>query len=315
MNVTSAAGNPGIAMVYLAEMTSGKYIEFVESVQPPLPKEEKWVLIVSTLYGCPVHCSICDAGGWYDGPLSETEIMGQIDYMITKYYPDRKIPCKKFKIQFARVGEPSLNPNVLNVLESLPLKYDAPGLIPSISTVAPNGTDSFFDKLITIKENHYSNGRFQMQFSIHTTDPELRDKWIPIKKWSFNKIAEYGKRFYSPGDRKITLNFALAEEAPVSPTILTDFFDPKFFAIKITPVNPTLRAQQNKIVDGFKQGLPDQSHTLIDSLKEKGYDVIVSIGELEENKIGSNCGQYIKRFLDSGKPFHGESYQYKTEPV
>ena len=48
--------NESLAKVYIAEFKDGYPIEFVESVQPPYPKEEKWVLIVSTLKGCPVEC-------------------------------------------------------------------------------------------------------------------------------------------------------------------------------------------------------------------------------------------------------------------
>jgi 23S rRNA (adenine2503-C2)-methyltransferase len=46
-----------------------------------------------------------------------------------------------------------------------------------------------------------------------------------VKKWSFAQIQEYGERFYVPGDRKITLNFALAQGMPVDPFVLLNFFE------------------------------------------------------------------------------------------
>ncbi|HLP58257.1 MAG TPA: hypothetical protein VK186_05475 [Candidatus Deferrimicrobium sp.] len=310
MKIISEAGHPDIATVYLAETDNEKYIEFVESIQPPIPRGEKWVLIVSTLYGCPVRCAICDAGGWYEGCISAEHILAQIDYLVDRYYPDRDIPVKKFKIQFARMGEPAFNLKVLDVLETLPHRYQAPGLMPSISTVAPLGAELFFDRLCQIKQKHYAQGQFQLQFSIHTTDVTLRDQWIPIKKWDFQTIAAYGKWFFVPGDRKITLNFALADNFPVSEAILAEHFDPGVFAIKITPVNPTLNAISNKISSGVDVDNPQNEPAIAASLRKQGYDVIVSIGELEENKIGSNCGQYVKRFLDSRKPIPG-SYRYE----
>ena len=310
MKIITAAGNPGIATVYLAEIGSGKYVELVESVQPPFPREEKWVLIVSTLLGCPVGCSICDAGGWFDGVLTAEEILTQLDYLVTKYYPDRDVPVKKFKIQFARMGEPALNPHVLEVLEALPGLYHAPGLMPSLSTVAPLGRDAFFERLADIKEKHYANGRFQLQFSIHSTDSRQRDRWIPVKKWDFNRIARYGERFYRPGDRKITLNFALAEDSLVSVEELAAHFDPGIFMIKVTPVNPTINAHKNKKWNALHPDSRGVEPALVRSLREARYDVIVSIGELEENKIGSNCGQYVRRFLDNPEPLSGESYKY-----
>ncbi|GAH16437.1 unnamed protein product, partial [marine sediment metagenome] len=60
-------GREDLAKVYVASMRGNKeyLVEFVESVQPPIPREKKWVLIVSTLFGCPVGCRMCDAGGEY----------------------------------------------------------------------------------------------------------------------------------------------------------------------------------------------------------------------------------------------------------
>jgi len=297
MKIIGRAGREDIAYVYLAEMAENKHIEFVESIQPPIPREEKWVLIVSTLFGCPVGCKICDAGGWYKGRLSKEDIFRQIDYLVTQRYPDKIIPARKFKVQLARMGEPSLNINVLDVLSDLPGRYDAPGLIPCISTVAPVKTDSFFSKLTHIKNRYYPDGHFQMQFSIHSTDSAIRDKFIPIKKWLLPQIAKYGERFFKKGDRKIALNFALAENVPIDINILSEYFNPEKFIIKLTPVNPTISARQNKINNILFSDSEDIALRLVSSLKEKDFEVIVSIGELEENRIGSNCGQLVKSFI------------------
>jgi 23S rRNA (adenine2503-C2)-methyltransferase len=53
---------------------------------------------------------------------------------------------------------------------------------------------------------------------------------------------------------------------------------------------------------------------IIALLSEVGYEVLVSIGELEENHIGSNCGQYITRYLDGGAGFE-EGYNYDLVKV
>jgi len=49
MEIISKLGKKNLAFVYLAKTAQDKYIEFVESIQPPIPKEDKWVLIISTL--------------------------------------------------------------------------------------------------------------------------------------------------------------------------------------------------------------------------------------------------------------------------
>ncbi|OQY27708.1 MAG: radical SAM protein [Candidatus Cloacimonetes bacterium 4572_55] len=295
MQIVAKTVNKKVATVYIAEMDNGKFIEFVESIQPPIPREEKWVLIISTLYGCPVGCRFCDAGGHYQGKLSKEELISQIDFLIKSRFPDRKVPVKKFKIQFARMGDPALNPNVLDVLEELPQLYEIDGFMPSISTVAPQNRDNFFDRLLKIKKNRYYQGKFQFQFSIHTTDESLKKWLVPTKTWDFGKMAQYGETFYSKGDRKIALNFALADGMPVNPNIILKYFDPDIFLIKITPVNPTYRAKENKISSHILS--EKTKYKVIEALREAGYDVILSIGELIENDIGSNCGQYLTTFL------------------
>lgn len=315
MKIIAETGREDIAMVYLAELGPEKYLEFVSSVQPPIPRSEKWVFIVSTLFGCPVGCSICDAGGWYRGRLSKEDIFAQIDFLIKKEYPDNRIPVKKFKIQFARMGEPALNPAVLEVLEEFPQRYIAPGFMPSISTVGPACSTSFFNGLLRIKKQVYTTGNFQMQFSIHSTCDLVRDKLIPIEKWSFREIAAYGEKFYAPGDRKITLNFALAKDTPVSAEILSKYFNPDIFLIKMTPVNPTIQALENKIENALADKASADDLDIVKALRDKGYDVLLSIGELEENKIGSNCGQYVKRFLEGELSAGAQAYQYRVNPT
>jgi len=294
--ILAKSGTDKLATVYIAKTQAGHYLEMVESVQPPFTIEQKWVLIISTLSGCPINCLMCDAGGNYLGALSKDEMFAEIDYLISTKFRDKKILSKKFKIQFARVGEPTLNLAVLDVLIELPSRYQVPGLLPSLSTVAPIGSGKFLTKLVAIKNQYYSAGNFQLQFSIHTTDVALRDKIIPCNKWSFAEIADYGDNFYRKGDKKIALNFALAKEYPFDVSIMQKYFDPKIFLIKITPINPTLKASANNLTSYFTKGeAGEDKNELIKSLKQAGFEVILSIGELEENLIGSNCGQYLKK--------------------
>ncbi len=312
MKVLASTGREDVAMVYVIDMGENKLIECVESVQPPIPREEKWVLLVSTMFGCPIGCSMCDAGGHYQGRPTKEQILSQIDFLVRKRYPDGNIPSKQFKIQFARMGEPSLNPNVLKVLEELPESYNAPGLMPSISTVAPKGSNDFLERLLEIKYEKYSGGHFQFQFSIHSTDDTRRDQLIPVKKWDFTEMEAYGERFFSPGDRKITLNFALAKDMPVDAAVLVNHFDPEKFLIKITPLNPTYSAVENNLLSYIDPHVEDIGYEIVESLKKAGYQVIVSIGEIEENLIGSNCGQYIKRHLSATQPIPG-GYTYSIQ--
>ncbi|MBT3313777.1 MAG: radical SAM protein [Anaerolineae bacterium] len=313
MKVVAKTGKDDMAFVYIVEYENGKMLECVESLQPPFTRDEKWILLTSTMHGCPVGCKMCDAGGYFHGKPTAEEILEQIDFMVVNRYPDRRVLSKQFKIQFARMGEPALNDSVLDVLEELPKRYDAPGLMPSISSVAPKGTDAFFERLLEIKNRLYSSGHFQFQFSIHTTDLALRDELVPVKKWDFAKMAAFGERFYEEGDRKVTLNFALAQGQPLDPEVLKTHFSPDVFLIKITPLNPTYRAVENNLesyIDPHEQNVNQDA--VVKALEEAGYDVIVSIGEVEENLIGSNCGQYLRRHMEAGDNL-SDGYTYELE--
>jgi len=289
--VEDSVGDDAVARVYMASIRGKGHIEFVEST-PTGNREEKWVLILSTMLGCPVGCPMCDAGGDYRGALSREEILDQIDYMVERRYGKGMIDVEKFKIQFARMGEPALNDEVLEALNELPKRYDSPGLAVSLSTIAPRGRDDFFSELLRIKDSLY-RGKFQLQFSVHATDEKDRDILIPCSKWSFREIAEYGEKFKGDDDKKITLNFISFRHAAIDPGILRNHFDPSVFLIKITPLNPTLNMSRNGLESGFDPEDPSSVNGLISDLRSAGYDVILSIGDLEENKIGSNCGQFL----------------------
>jgi 23S rRNA (adenine2503-C2)-methyltransferase len=125
-------------------------------------------------------------------------------------------------------------------------------------------------------------------------------------------MQAYGERFYRPGERKITLNFALAKDVPVAADDLIQFFDPEKFLIKITPLNPTYSAENNGLSSYIDAEAGPQPYEVVDQLEAAGYQVIVSIGETEENRIGSNCGQYVlKHVLAESKL--GDGYLYKIE--
>jgi 23S rRNA (adenine2503-C2)-methyltransferase len=297
MKVIARTNDNDIAMVFVAENDEGKLIEFVESTQPPLTRREKWVLIISTLFGCPVECKFCDAGGNYSGKLTYEELKFQIDYLIAERFPAGYIDSDKFKIQFARMGEPVFNPAVLKLLRTIPGLYQYSHFLPSLSTIAPEGSDDFFEELLRIKKDLYHD-TFQLQFSLHSTEQEQRDRLLPVRKWSFEKIAKYSERFYDQSGKKITLNFALSLNSIFELQELLKYFSPEIFLLKITPVNPTHKAEANEIKSLITE--KNKHLEIVKAAEATGYGVILSIGEWEENKIGSNCGQYISSLDRAG---------------
>ncbi len=296
MKIVHRRGEEDIAEAYLAKVDTDRYVEFVDSVGGAGSRDEKWVIIVSTLYGCPVKCKFCDAGRFYDGKVSKDDMIAQIDHVLEKNSNSREIDSKKFKIQFARIGEPAFNDEVIDTILEIENEYEPENFMPCISTIAPSGRNRWFEDIAELNHGIFE-GDFQMQFSIHSTDEKYRDELMPVEKWSLEKIAEYGENFYS-GGRKVTLNFAIGGEERIDVEKLESIFDPRYFAVKITPINPTARAEENDLINVFDE---ENGRELdkVSELEDSTFDVYLSIGDLRENRIKSNCGQILMSYLDS----------------
>ncbi len=295
MEILEKRGDENIATAYLADLDNEKYVEFVESLGGAQERSDKWVIILSSLSGCPLNCKFCDATRFYKSSLSKEEMMTQLDYLIENHGSENSLDSDKFKVQFARIGDPALNDAVIDTIEAVRDKYDPESYMPCISTIAPEGTDDWFEKLKKLNHEVY-RGNFQLQFSIHSTDDEKRDNLMPDEKWSLEKIAEYGEDFYV-GGRKVTLNFALSENDQIDPEKLEDIFDPEVFAVKITPLNPTCNARENELINVFTEE-ESREFEVIKELQNGPFDVHLSIGDLEENEIKSNCGQILLSHFD-----------------
>jgi len=190
------------------------------------------------------------------------------------------------------MGEPSLNHAVLETLSHLGRTGGMPGLMPSISSVAPRcpQSNTFFDRLIGIKNEFFAGGMFQLQFSVHSTDEDARRVLVPIRKWTLEDIAAFGPRWWRAGDRKLTLNFALSESVPFDPDAVERLYSPEMFLLKFTPIHPTRRADENKLTLSWFEA-PERVAKLTDELKRRGYHCIVNPTWPEEVYGAVSCGQ------------------------
>ncbi|MCM2305404.1 MAG: radical SAM protein, partial [Elusimicrobia bacterium] len=296
---TRSAGPLG--QLYLARLSgrSDRLIEFVDTVEPGVPKDKKWVLMLSTQVGCVIGCRMCDGGamGWR-GNLTAGEIVAQVRRVV-KDNPGldaRRHP--KFKIHFARLGEPTLNPATPEALERPAEEWGGPGLTASISTVAPDTATAAerLEEMREVKDRLYRDGRFQLQFSAHSTDENVRRSVMRARPWSLERVADFGRRWRRPGDRKVTLNFALAPDQPLDPAVVARTFDPENFLVKITPVNPTRAAEASGASRLWHEPPADVSAAAA-GLRSRGFEVILSPSAQEEIDAATSCGQLWSKAL------------------
>jgi 23S rRNA (adenine2503-C2)-methyltransferase len=294
MKILDKSGKEEVAIIYIAQLRENKnsVVEIVDGLDTNFKKEEKWIINISTQFGCPVGCIFCDAGGEYFGNLTSDEMIEEVQFIMNKH--ENLVDfCKKLKVHFARVGEPSLNDEVLKTIPKLRELTENPNLWCCIPTIVPKNRDRWFEELVNLK-NEFFLKRFQLQISMNSTNQEERLKLMPVNLHDFKWIANYGDRFYSDGDRKIALNFALSKNSEFNINKIREYFQPEIFAIKLTPLNPTYMTISKNLetkIDAREKILNEQ----MEELSSCGYDDILSIGDLREDEIGSNCGQSLRK--------------------
>lgn len=87
----------------------------------PMPLTEKWVITISTQYGCSMGCKFCDVPKVGIGRNATfNDLKGEVLTAI-KQHPEVK-HTKRLNIHYARMGEPTWNANVL--LHAISVKKD-----------------------------------------------------------------------------------------------------------------------------------------------------------------------------------------------
>ncbi len=293
--VLRVEGDPEVAEVAVVRYRGDdRYnVECVDGLAPPQTRAQKWIINLSTQFGCPVGCPFCDAAFAYHGNPTADELLAQVRWALDRHPPELAAACGKLKVHFARMGEPSMNPATLEAAERLPELISTPGLWCCMATVAPVKREPWFDALIDLKQRLY-RGRFQLQFSCQSTAEADRDRLTPIPHWSLEQIAAYGRRFHEPGDRKVVLNFALALDVAFEPEVILDLFEPDHFAAKLTPVNPTARGAEAGFETVLRSDREAEIQAACDALTSRGFDVVLSVGDEREDRVGSNCGQAVR---------------------
>mgnify|MGYP000869312968 CR=1 FL=1 len=264
-----------------------------------MPLEEKWVVTLSTQYGCSMNCKFCDVPKVGKGINATYDDLKNQIVEAMKIHPEVKA-TKRLNIHFARMGEPSFNPNVLAVtydLRRIIRPFIGRSMVhPVFTTMLPRSNKGLLKALnewtIDIK-NDFFRGDAGLQLSINSTNDAQRDDMFNNNALSLNKVSSIGKGLIEPKGRKYTLNFALADEYEVNVEKIRDLFEPKKFLVKITPLHKTISCDENNIktTNGYDYFTPYKY--IEEELKKVGFDVIVFIPSYEEDLGRITCGNAI----------------------
>jgi 23S rRNA (adenine2503-C2)-methyltransferase len=270
--------------------------------QALLPLTEKWVITISTQYGCAMNCNFCDAPKVkykYTPRGTNAEYIDLLNQVVAGIQQHPEVTStKRLNIHFARMGEPTWNQNVIDFARNLRTEmqpYLGRSLIhPVVSTMLPKYNPHlgrFLADWMEIK-NHHFRGDAGLQLSINSTDNAERDKMFNGNALSIEDAAELAANLDPPKGRKITLNFAVADYT-VDAVKLRQLFDPRKFLVKLTPMHKTATALSNNVRTSgdYTSYYPYQE--LEESLKKVGFDVLVFIASEYEDLGRITCGNAI----------------------
>jgi len=290
----------------------------VEHTDLLLPLEDKWVITISTQYSCNMGCKFCS--------VPEVKVKNRSDINATfndliqqvltgiHLHPEVKY-SNHLNVHFARCGEPTWNPNVLDAAKWMRehLYRDENGKIqynvhPVVSTMMPRRNEwlkTFIHTWMRIKNRVYE-GNAGLQLSINSTNEDERRIMFNNQALSLSEISNIMSGVI-PFGRKITLNFAVADYE-IDPNVLLQYFNPEHYIIKLTPMHKTEAAIKHNIKTkgDYTTYTPYDQHEL--ALKNAGYDVLVFIASKEEDEGLITCGNAI---LSGTNP----TIEYKEEVV
>ncbi|RPJ55921.1 MAG: radical SAM protein [Dehalococcoidia bacterium] len=245
--------------VYLLETDDGYPVEVTDTFLPYYTKDaigrkqnllsytdigdrsERWMIGVSCMSGCPVRCKFCATGKLKRFcKLSKFEIIEQVEFVLSKNPGYSFKNAKEHKINYTRMGEPFLN--IQEVKEAiLFLNTLYPNTHHYISTIGISGSDFSW-----IKNN------ITLQVSVHSLKEEKRNWLIPYpKKLTCKELGE----IRTGSNLKTTVNMTLVEESDFDIEKLKQYFDNKYFFVKLSPINKNECSELNGLGDGAVQGI------------------------------------------------------------
>jgi 23S rRNA (adenine2503-C2)-methyltransferase len=261
----------------------------VESVLYRYPTyEERTVLCISTMCGCPMGCRFCGTGDYFVRNLTADEIVGQAEYILETQIDVYPGDIKKLQIMVMSMGEPALNKALEEAFETLYAKYPNAALL--ISSSGPKVSYAW------IREMSKRIPTVGLQFSIHESTDEARDKLIPFeKKLNLQEIADEGVKWYNDTGRKPYFNYCAHDGNNTYEDVsrLLTLFHPSIWNATVSVICER---------DAHEEATNDKQRDLAiefgNKLVANGYDVRV-FDPAGQDTIGGGCGQlwYVQDWM------------------
>ena len=250
--------------------------------------EERTVICCSTQSGCPVGCRFCGAGDNFVRSLTDEEIVAQVEYL----FAERGInpeEVQRGQIMFMSMGEPLLNfKNLAKAIRVLYKKY--PNFALLISTSAPKVD---YAQVCELSKEIPTVG---LQFSVHESTDEARNKLIPFKeKLTIEEIAIQGEKWKTSTGRQPFFNYCAHEgnTSQKDADHIYNQFDPSVWQATISVV-----CERDESVAAANIRQRQLATDFMEKLNNFGYSTRC-FDPAGQDDIGGGCGQlwYVQDWM------------------
>jgi len=284
---------------------------------PCMPLSEKWVVTLSTQYGCQMGCTFCDVPKIkWNGNVSKEDLYLQLSRALAAF-PNVSY-TERLNIHFARMGDPIFNNAVFDfVLDLYEYKRSYQGALglraevihPVLTTSCPKMFKQLrrnLNRWVDLKNQLY-HGQAGLQLSINSTNENQRKEMFAGNSLELEGIAEICRDFADPLSRKYCLNFAYSTDFEIDAVKLANLFDPNKFMVKITPIHNNNACRENSIktVDGYSSFAPYSG--VERDLINAGFDVLVFVPSMDEEHGLVTCGNAILGGSKFGESITGKA--------
>lgn len=243
--------------------------------------EERTVICCSTQSGCPVGCRFCGAGDYFVRSLTTEEIVSQPVYLLEQTgIPSSQI--QKLQIMFMSMGEPMLNFGQLApALRKLYELYPHARLL--ISTSAPRNFPAF----MALNQLSKEIPTIGLQFSVHESTDEARQKLIPSSTMKLQEIAINGDAWYRSTGRKPFFNYCVHANNNTQADVdrMRAMFDPSVWEATISVI-----CERDEHIAAANERQRSLAQDFSGKMLNAGFNVRV-FDPAGQDTIGGGCGQ------------------------
>lgn len=262
----------------------------IESVLYRYPTyDERTVLCISTMCGCPMGCRFCGTGDYFVRNLTADEIVAQATYILETQIDGldpREI--KKLQIMVMSMGEPALNKNLEQAFDILYEMYPNAALL-----ISSSGPAVDYSWIVNMSKRIPTVG---LQFSIHESTDAARDALIPFKaKMNLEQISFVGNLWHIETGRKPYFNYCAHEGNNTDEDVarIKELFEPQVWEATVSVICE--RDSHAEATNNYQRNLAIEFGN---QLLNEGYNVRV-FDPAGQDTIGGGCGQlwYVQDWM------------------